>query len=55
MTDQVKGFMNADTIKRARDLIEKIKEIENILVISHGLFMLELIDLEMLKKYAIDI
>ena len=29
----------SDTIKRARDFIEKTKEIENILVISHGLFM----------------
>jgi broad specificity phosphatase PhoE len=29
----------SDTIKRARDFIEKIEGIENILIISHGLFM----------------
>ena len=27
------------TIKRARDFIEKIKDIEDVLIISHGLFM----------------
>jgi broad specificity phosphatase PhoE len=29
----------SDTVKRARDFIEKIKDIKNVLVISHGLFM----------------
>ncbi len=29
----------SDTIKRARDFIEKIKDIEDVLVVSHGLFM----------------
>jgi len=27
------------TIKRARDFIEKVKDIEDVLIISHGLFM----------------
>jgi len=27
------------TIKRARDFIEKLKETEDVLIISHGLFM----------------
>ncbi len=29
----------SDTIKRARDFIEEIKDMEDVLVISHGLFM----------------
>jgi broad specificity phosphatase PhoE len=29
----------SDTIKRARDFMEKIRDIEDVLVISHGLFM----------------
>lgn len=32
------------TIKRARDFIEKIKDTEDVLVVSHGLFMYVLID-----------
>ena len=33
----------SDTIKRARDFIEKIKDMEDVFIISHGLFMYVLI------------
>jgi len=33
-----------DTIKRARDFMEEIKDTEDVLIISHGLFMHVLID-----------
>ncbi len=34
----------SDTVKRAIDFIEKIKDTEDVLVVSHGLFMYVLID-----------
>ena len=49
--DRLRWYLNfrsvenrSHTIKRARDFIEKIKEIEDVLVVSHGLFMYVLID-----------
>lgn len=44
--DRLRWYLNfrsvekrSHTIKRARDFIEKIKDIEDVLIISHGLFM----------------
>ena len=49
--DRLRWYLNfrsiesrSHTIKRARDFIEKIKDIEDVLIISHGLFMHVLID-----------
>lgn len=49
--DRLRWYLNfrsvenrSHTIKRARDFIEKIKDIEDVLIVSHGLFMHVLID-----------
>ena len=49
--DRLRWYLNlrsvenrSHTIKRARDFIEKIKEIDDVFVVSHGLFMYVLID-----------
>ncbi len=35
---------SSDTIKRARDFMEKVKDIEDVFVVSHGLFIYVLIN-----------